>query len=1530
MLTRTIHQLTTKFILLIGTSLALVAGGAITFVAKSAFLPNSPQPPARLHLQTSSKSVKFSAAIALNSTAAAQTTARPLTLATADFDEDGTPDLIGGFANENAGLASLYRGNVEATLPTQKTTPNAQAFFPAALNFALPTAPDFLVTGDFNADGHFDVIAATRHQNKLYLLAGDGAGNFAPAQTLELSGGVTTLAAGEMNRVDGLADVAVGVNTPNGAQAVLYAAAEGAWTAQAKPYDLAQPATSFAFGQLTRDAGMDLAIAAGSELVILEGGAATPKMTRKALQFAVEAVAIGRFTDNTRVAQVAMLARGGSIYVAQDNQANQTNRSRSTRASVNRWQPELMLATGAQTEAASATQLLRAHVSASAKDDLLLVGANQINIVTNRMTPELVAARLENQTDIAAALPLRVSSSARDGLVFLSSKQPTPFVVAPEVAMTFTVNSNTDADDSNPGDGVCSVSPTAPFCGLRAAIQEANANVGQDTIRFNIGAGTQQITVGQGLPPITESLIIDGTPPAGAPADQSIVLSFQVNTSCRTFVPMLDIRSNACRVRGLTITQYPCGAAILLNTGTSNNLIDGNNLVSNGGDGVTISGSSSNTIGGTTTGSRNVIAANTSGIALRQITATQNTIVGNYIGTNAAGTAASGNFTGIDILLSENNTIGGTTAGARNVISGNSGEGIAIVGFQFASFVQQEAVREAANNNLILGNYIGVDASGFNSLGNGLNPQAFNRNGVRIFSANGTTIGGAAAGAANIIANNGGNGVFVEPQSTGTPAPAPAGVSNAILGNSIRSNAALGIDLGATGITANDPGDGDTGANNLQNYPILTAALTRTTGTTVIGTLNSTANSTFTIELFNNAACDPSGNGEGEAFLARTIVTTNAAGLGNFSVVSATPLLAGRFITATATDASGNTSEFSACRAVQNAIVDLNVAQTVAPTPILVGNNLAYNVTVTNSGPDDATGVTLTNAITIPGGQFTIVSVTPSQGTCTGTGPISCSLGTIAAAANATVRIVLSPTIPTTGTPPNSVTVTNTATASSNELDSLPPNNTNATSATVNASADLAIAQTVTPNPAASGSVVTYTITITNNGPSTASNVSGRFDPSLLLTNVTCTAPAGSSCNRDGNPFFTSTPTLAPGTAVFILRGTLNCLAQNATLTNTVTVSSGTADVNPANNTSTINSAGQSGAAIGTIAYDAPNTTALALGPVVAGNTVTPPSGTFTLTNTGCLPMNLTTAQFIRAGNTANLTGLDDSRFFSLRLVPTTGAEIPLNPTANPDRNAVQPIPISRTLQSGQSLRFRVVFNPPLPFFAGFFTSRDQQLFANQVLPDLFDSRVLFNFITGGQPLPARAEAAGDPGSVAANIVARVSPAIQIIARNGNNSADPSTAPLVLMDTVRGDFRVRVSLYDANKNATRITYQFFDTFRQPATNPLEINLSSALSASALLPGQPFTLQQDFSGASARPDIVYVRVTVTDADGTTVSASSNPLIASLAATGSLVSSEAVHSDVLTLPAARLGADANTDRRQTDSHLEKEATKAQREN
>ncbi|MCH8920569.1 MAG: thrombospondin type 3 repeat-containing protein [Chloroflexi bacterium] len=155
------------------------------------------------------------------------------------------------------------------------------------------------------------------------------------------------------------------------------------------------------------------------------------------------------------------------------------------------------------------------------------------------------------------------------------------------------------------------------------------------------------------------------------------------------------------------------------------------------------------------------------------------------------------------------------------------------------------------------------------------------------------------------MAFNGGDGVFVQ-----------SGSGNLISSNSIHSNTGLGIDLGADGVTANDTGDPDTGANNLQNYPVLTSALVFGSDTKIKGTLDSTASTTFGLEFFSNAACDASGNGEGETFVASSTEATDGSGDVSFTVTVGSALPVGRFIAVTATDPSSNTSEFSACEEV--------------------------------------------------------------------------------------------------------------------------------------------------------------------------------------------------------------------------------------------------------------------------------------------------------------------------------------------------------------------------------------------------------------------------------------------------------------------------------------------------------------------------------------------------------------------------------------------------------------------------------------
>jgi titin len=304
------------------------------------------------------------------------------------------------------------------------------------------------------------------------------------------------------------------------------------------------------------------------------------------------------------------------------------------------------------------------------------------------------------------------------------------------------------------------------------------------------------------------------------------------------------------------------------------------------------------TIGGTQAGSRNVISGSSSGNADGIEVANGGTAViqGNFIGTDISGSAVIGNRgAGIEVV-SLGVTIGGTTPAAGNVISGN-GTGISLSG----------------GVSTVQGNLIGTDATGTAPLGN-------TGDGVRInLAAHNSMVGGTAAGAGNVIAFNGGAGIAVTPNSFDGSFTS----ANALRGNSVFSNALLGIDLVAPGpplaaipahdgLTLNDPGDADMGPNGLQNSPVVLSVTTSGGTTSVQGTLNSKPNASFTIDFYVNAVCDASGAGEGQAFAGSTTATTDANGDATFSATFPAPS-AGQIITATATDAAGNTSEFSVC-----------------------------------------------------------------------------------------------------------------------------------------------------------------------------------------------------------------------------------------------------------------------------------------------------------------------------------------------------------------------------------------------------------------------------------------------------------------------------------------------------------------------------------------------------------------------------------------------------------------------------------------
>jgi hypothetical protein len=526
---------------------------------------------------------------------------------------------------------------------------------------------------------------------------------------------------------------------------------------------------------------------------------------------------------------------------------------------------------------------------------------------------------------------------------------------------------------------------------LREAITAANTNAisgdapagdpGLDVINFNIaGGGVQTISPTSALPTITEPITINGYTQPGASANtlavgSNAVLLIELNgTNAGPSTTGLTLTAGNNTIRGLVINRF-AQWGIYLPSGDNN------------------------------------------------------TVAGDFLGTNAAGTAEGGLFptlnNGIGILVrTANNTIGGLSAADRNVVSGNqnafgsagiwldtanatankvignyiglnasgtaalqSGTGVLIndsAGNFIGGALQSQrnvisgngtrAVQISGNssNNHVTGNYIGLKADGTGGL------ASANGTGVGIFgTGGGNIVGGMQPGEGNLIGFNRGSGVEVSGLTVNN-----AILANSIFGNGIQTNR-LGIDLlsPGLGVTPNDDntGDADTGPNNLQNFPVLTSAVAAGGNTTIQGTLDSAPSTQFRVELFSNAVCDPTGFGEGEKFVTFTNVTTNASGKGSFSSTVPTASVAGNFFTATATDPAGNTSEFAACASgVVNGPGTLQLSNT-SLNQFENSGSFIINVTRTNG----STGAVTVHYATADGTAQTPSDYTNTSGTLT-------------------------------------------------------------------------------------------------------------------------------------------------------------------------------------------------------------------------------------------------------------------------------------------------------------------------------------------------------------------------------------------------------------------------------------------------------------------------------------------------------------------------------------------------------------------
>jgi IPT/TIG domain/S-layer homology domain len=460
------------------------------------------------------------------------------------------------------------------------------------------------------------------------------------------------------------------------------------------------------------------------------------------------------------------------------------------------------------------------------------------------------------------------------------------FVVA--ASMTASTLSVTNTDDSGPGS-------------LRQAMLDANAGAGGDTIAFAIpGSGVHTISPLTALPDIAVPLTIDGYTQPGssvntlAVGDDAVLLIELEGTQAPVGTTGLSVRANGAVIRGLVVNRFGIGIDLGYAAGQmlGGHVFQGN-FVGTDPTGATalgnaytgVAASAPNvTIGGPNPGDRNVISANSHVTVLdanlELYTGTgpgvQGSIVlGNYIGTDATG------IIGISALISPGGlyvegfgvTIGGSNPGEGNVISGNSQ----------AMYI--------FDGNTVRGNLIGTDATGSQPVPNG--------NGIHINGA-GNLIGGTGSGEGNTIAFNGAAAIAV------------TGTANAIRGNSIFENG-FGIALGGPEPKPNDPGDGDAGPNNSQNFPLVTTVLYQGAHTTVEGVLNSAPNTTFDLDFYSDSLCLPRPHDylQGRTYLGSGQLTTDANGDASFSAILTASLEQGQPVTVTATDPAGNTSEFS-------------------------------------------------------------------------------------------------------------------------------------------------------------------------------------------------------------------------------------------------------------------------------------------------------------------------------------------------------------------------------------------------------------------------------------------------------------------------------------------------------------------------------------------------------------------------------------------------------------------------------------------
>jgi subtilisin-like proprotein convertase family protein len=419
--------------------------------------------------------------------------ARPVGLASADFDRDGVGDVAAFFVHGKQAVVVVHRGNPDAydpyTLEAIKHRGGALAeatppFLGEARVFGAPVAPDFFGTGDFDNDGRADVLVASKGASTFTVLPGDGAGGFGEPLRIDVGGKLQALAVGYVNREDGIADVVAAVETQDGPLLRVYESPEGALPATPETIALPASASALVVGDLQGDHSGDVVALTRRELLIVQGrdrhlgetvdraasvGPAT--VERRKIDVDGRSLTLGRFA-NDAVMDIVVIDSAGAAYRTPGQRA----------AALDRLD-----------EGGASRGAVTAHVSRARRDDLVVLG-------------EAPSARLKTGSGFdfrlglaaapVAALAVPLNDDAGDDLVLLDEDgrgQLTTTQLAPTAVFFVT----TTADGG--------------FGSLRQAITDANLIGGTDQIHFSIpGPGPYLIATASPLPTITGTVTIDG------------------------------------------------------------------------------------------------------------------------------------------------------------------------------------------------------------------------------------------------------------------------------------------------------------------------------------------------------------------------------------------------------------------------------------------------------------------------------------------------------------------------------------------------------------------------------------------------------------------------------------------------------------------------------------------------------------------------------------------------------------------------------------------------------------------------------------------------------------------------------------------------------------------------------------------------------------------------------------------------------------------------------------------------------------